>query len=279
MAHRFEDYPESAIRPWLDRPDAEEEISRRRERGEIDAERAAAAAKWSKEGYLVLRGALDGTTADAINADVQAILDAHPGEPPHTFKEEFQNLFPRSEATRRAMTNATVLRWVDFLLGMRAIPYQTLNLPFSSQQGDHSDAILMTTHPPGFLVAAWFALEDIADDSGPLRIRPGSHRIPYVGAREVGIPREASEADCGRVYDANYYGIISRLVAERGLPETTFLGRKGDVLLWHSNLLHGAQLTKRAGATRRSLIVHYFGEYSEPYSDLFHRKCDVPQLR
>ena len=108
---------------------------------------------------------------------------------------------------------------------------------------------------------------------------PGSHRLPYVSAQEVGIPRGVSEEECARVYDQHYYGLIERRLADFGREPFTFLPEQGDILIWHSNLLHGARHITRADATRRSLIAHYFGEQAEHYSDLFQRPCLSPDLR
>lgn len=279
MAHRREDYPEDGELPWLDRPDALDAIDARVAAGELDEPRAERLRGWHRDGYLVLEGVLDEATTDAINADVDRVIEANRHLPIAELRYKFQDIFPDSEATRRAMSAPVVLEWIDLILGVRALPYQTLNLPVSSQQGAHSDQILMTTHPPGYLAAAWFALEDVGEDAGPLYYLPGSHRLSYVGALETGIPRGADEAESGRVYDANYYEILGKVARESGLPDVTFLPKRGDVLLWHSNLIHGGRPTLRQDATRKSLIVHYFGEGAEHYSDLFGRGCNLPDLR
>lgn len=281
MPFRREEYPETGTQdmPWLDRPDASEAIERRLGAGEIDTAQAEILRAWVRDGYVVLPDVLEDSLIDAINAEVQAIIDAHGEQPIAEYKGEFVNLFLKSEPVKQAMCSPRLYQWLDLILGRRALPFQTLNMPVSSQQGTHSDEILMTTHPPGFLIAAWYALEDITDDCGPLKVYPGSHRLPYVGAREVGIPAGASNAECGRIYDENYYGLMERHVLEQKLEPRTYLAKRGSALLWHSNLMHGAHPCERADATRKSLIVHYFGEGVEHYSDLFQRACPERQLR
>jgi len=275
VAYRREDYPDDGELPWLDRPDAIETVRARRAAGELTGEEARRLERWVRDGYVVMEGVLDAATAEEINADVQKVVDATSHLPVAEKKKEFENVFGWSAATRRALCCPEVLAWLDLVLEARAVPYQTLNLPVSSQQRAHSDEILMTTHPPGRLIAVWFALEDITDDCGPLIVYPGSHRLPYVGAADVGIPRGVSEDECTRVYDARYYAMIEGLVARHGLEPFVFLPRRGDVLVWHSNLLHGALPVERSDATRKSLIAHYFAEGVEVYSDLFQRACLV----
>jgi len=279
VQYRRELMPPAAIQPWLDRPDALKEIDRRLKKGELDFSQAAELRQWHRDGYLVFEGLFDASLAERINADVRAILEAHRDLPIDQLKRKFENAYHESEATREAVCLAPLLPKLDLLLGSEARPHQTLNLPYSSQQATHSDEILFTTHPPGYMVAAWFALEDITPDSGPLKFYPGSHRLPYVGSREIDIPLGASEEEAGRLYDERYYDRIAEVVETHGLEPQAFLGKAGDVLVWHSNLLHGAHFTTRAEATRQSLIVHYFAEGVLIYSDLWQRACEDPGLR
>ena len=275
MAHRREDYPDEDRAPWLDRPDAAGEVERRLAAGELTAEEAGWLTNWVRAGYVVFEGVLDAATMAEINADVDAIVQATSELSVAEKRKEFENVFGHSEATRRALCWPQVLAKLDLILGARVVPYQTLNLPVSSQQAAHSDEILMTTHPPGYLIAVWFALEDIDGECGPLMVYPETHRLDYVSATQVGIPRGASDEECSRIYDAQYYRMIEQTVRERGLEPFVFLPKRGDVLVWHSNLLHGALPVRRADATRRSLIAHYFAEGVEVYSDLFQRACLV----
>lgn len=280
LAHRREDYTvDEAELPWLDRPGAAAEIERRQHAGELCAEDAAWLRHFEREGYAVFEQVLTAKEIDAINADVDEVFQTNRHLPYDELKEKFKNVYVHSEAVRRAFVHPRMLARLDLILGMRAMPHQTLNLPVSSQQAAHSDEILMTTQPPGYTVAVWYALEDIPPDCGPLLVYPGSHRLPYVSAREVGIPKGVSEGECARIYDASYYAMIARLVEERELRPWTFLPRRGDALVWHSNLLHGAHRTTRGGATRKSMIAHYFGERAAHYSDLFQRPCLSPKLR
>ncbi len=278
MAHRYQDFDQGTL-PWLDRPDALEAIEAKLAGGEIDQEQAGWLRKWHQDGYLVFEGLFDAEIAEGINADVQAIYDEYGHLPLHELREHFKNAYHRSEWTCRALVLPQVLERLDLLLGARMIPHQTLNLPVSSQQKAHSDQILMTTQPIGFMAAAWFALEDIDSECGPLLVYPGSHRLSYVSAEEVGIPREATPPEVDRIYDERYYDMIETRIRESGVEPWAFVPKQGDVLVWHSNLLHAAALIEREGATRRSLIAHYFADHTQHYSDMYGWDCISPELR
>lgn len=279
MPHRFEDYDHDRTHYWLDREGAEDEIARRLRAGELTQLQADRCRSFSRDGLVILESAFDHALADRIRSDIETIFAETEGEPMDLRKQRFENTFFRSEATKRGMLAPEVLETLDLLLGERALPYQSLTWPTSSQIGPHSDSILMTSHPRNGLIAIWCALEDITPECGPVYGIPGSHRWPYLSAAEVGIPRDADEAECTRVYDGHYYGRMARHVAESAIEPYTFLAKKGDVLVWHSNLVHGAHTIDDAGATRMCLIVHYYGEACDPYSDLFHRECKLPGLR
>ena len=279
MAYRREKYPDTGERPWLDRPDAEQAIAAKRAAGELTDEQARQLQHWTREGYVILKDILDSDACEAINADVQKVYDENCHRPFPELKMKFQDMYPDSASTRQAMVHPPLLEWLDLILGVPALPFQTLNLPKSSQQGAHSDEILMTTNPPGFMLAAWYALEDVHDDAGPLAILPTSHRYPYVGAQEIGIPVGASEEEASRIFDSAYYERMGQVVADSDVKPVPFLAKQGDVLVWHSNLLHGAHHTRREGATRKSLIIHYYGKGVETYSDLWQKQNVMPGLR
>ncbi len=157
---------------------------------------------------------------------------------------------------------------ISMLVGREAIPFQTIPSFRGSEQLPHSDAIHMTTYPLGFLSAAWVAFEDIHADSGPLVYYPGSHRLPYYLSKAVGIgPTEFKEQ--GRnPYSAKYEPFIQQQVAQRGLKPASFTPKKGDVLIWHHNLLHGGSPRRERSHTRKSVVCHFYASNVVCYHDL-----------
>jgi hypothetical protein len=47
-----------------------------------------------------------------------------------------------------------------------------------------------------------------------------------------------------------------RMCKERGLAVKTFMATKGDVLVWHGDLLHGGAPIQDTSSSRKSLIAH-----------------------
>jgi hypothetical protein len=44
---------------------------------------------------------------------------------------------------------------------------------------------------------------------------------------------------------------------ERGLKTETFMAKKGDVLIWHADLMHGGVPIQDPRQTRKSLVAHF----------------------
>ncbi len=271
---RAERFPASGPLPWLDRPDAEQEIVRRVQAGQITPFEGAFARKWRRDGFVVLEGFYDAGRLDLVwRAYEEALaagrltpdalateVDPLPGRAlnPHFHVPEVDAL----------LHDGAVVELVSMLLGVQALPFQTIAGHKGSEQRAHSDAIHMTTYPLGYLAASWIAFEDIAPDSGPLVYYPGSHRLPYVFAGHVGISPEAFRERGYLEYHERYEPRIAELLQEHGLQPFFFGARKGDVLLWHGNLIHGGSPRERMGSSRRALVCHYFAKGCLTYHDL-----------
>ena len=127
----------------------------------------------------------------------------------------------------------------------------------------------MTTFPKGNLIATWVALQDITIDDGPLHYYPGSHKLPYVmnaDCDNVGTKHRLGEKD----YTA-YEDKIEEVIKENKLEKKEFLAKKGDVLIWHANLLHGGNKVNKIGNTRKSMVFHYLAKEVICYHEITQR--------
>lgn len=137
------------------------------------------------------------------------------------------------------------------LLGGAPLVCNTLNFEYGSQQDYHFDTFYMPSPTPNKMVASWLALEDATTDNGPLSYYPGSHKIPpYLFSNGRTIVMQ-DEMPAFREY-------IFQQIDERGLKPETLYAKKGDLLIWHSQLFHGGSPIKDKRKTRKSLVTHYF---------------------
>jgi ectoine hydroxylase-related dioxygenase (phytanoyl-CoA dioxygenase family) len=127
----------------------------------------------------------------------------------------------------------------------------------------------MMTEPPGYLIATWTALEDCTEDNGPLFYYPGSHRLPIVTTEDYDSGN--TFFTIGEHSNRHYENKIAEVIAQNGLQKQLFLAKRGDVLIWHANLLHGGSPILRPGATRKSMVCHYFAEGVFCYHEMSQR--------
>ena len=272
---RAEHFPYSGPYPWLDQPDALDRIERKLRQGEINAEEAEQCRYWAAHGYIIIPGLIGSAILDdvwdAYEKGVQSGKiglqrdSAGEGDP---YPGRFLNPHKKVGAFCRILKHPGLLGWIRLLMEREPRPLQTITSHKGSQQGLHSDSIHMTTYPLGYLTAAWIAFEDIHPDSGPLEYYPGSHRLPYVFSKDVGITERDFKQNGCTSYQAKYEPYVRELIARHGLEPEHFHARKGDVLIWHANLIHGGSARRDLRLSRRALVCHFFVKGSFVYHDL-----------
>lgn len=271
---RGDAFPACAPGGWLDQPDALRQIAEREARGELSSEDARMCRQFVVEGYYIAEGLIGHDLIDSVwNAYEEAIRDGviSVNPEPHGEGDPYpgRRLDPHLEVhrIRDLQWHASVLRITDLLFGRKTLPFQTIMGHKGSAQAAHSDAIHMTTYPLGFLIANWIAMEDIHEDSGPLLYYPRSHRLlPYLLSGDVGIGPEAFKK--GEPVYPLYERTLQTYIDAYGLTPETFLPKKGDVLFWHSNLVHGGAPRRDLRHSRKALVCHYFAERAVTYHDL-----------
>jgi SAM-dependent methyltransferase/ectoine hydroxylase-related dioxygenase (phytanoyl-CoA dioxygenase family) len=242
---------------------------------------------WEANGYLVLPQAVDPAICDAISREVerhtgserrsigsQLAVDVLDGPfagrliraadaPDEAFTRTFKlnNLFVDSDPVRRGMYHPTVVDALTKVLGDAPVAINSLNFVRGSQQPPHIDSWYMPPPRDYSLAVASLCLEDVDLQAGPLFYYPGSHLIPPYRFSHGGLKSIDAEMPACTAY-------VDREIVKRGLRRETFAGRKGDVFLWHCQLLHGGTQINDPARTRRSLVVHYWGKETVKPEDL-----------
>ena len=149
-----------------------------------------------------------------------------------------------------------ILNCLQVLYGRKPFAFQTLNFAVGSEQHFHSDAVHFHSYPHGFMCGVWIALEDVSTESGPLIYYPGSHRLPYLTAGILDLSPDlvAKEEHPQRFFEERWREAVNH----KGYAQHRFLPKRGQVLIWHANLLHGGQQVSNRKASRWSQVTHYF---------------------
>ncbi|HET7452591.1 MAG TPA: phytanoyl-CoA dioxygenase family protein [Thermoanaerobaculia bacterium] len=240
--------------PWIERPGYRDTPRYRA----LPSRTRALCDAFHDDGYLVIErsGILDGVDLRELNRFVETHMA--PGE------GRIIDGWVRSPEVLKIAIHPAILDLLRTLYGREPIPFQTLNFLQGTEQQTHSDSIHFSCLPARFMCGVWVALEDILLEQGPLHYFPGSHRLPELDYNDLEIdPLESGPAGWvnPRALDRyrSYERKIGAVAASHGKRRELAV-RKGGVLIWSSNLLHGGSLIGERGSTRRSQVTHFFFE-------------------
>ncbi|WP_162344313.1 phytanoyl-CoA dioxygenase family protein [Cyclobacterium salsum] len=222
---------------------------------------------WSDDGYAVLEGFFTGEQVASINDRIEKLVKSSQLE----IREGRKIMFAvnHSPKLRAEASPGRLEKILEMVLGRPVSLFQSVNFYKGSEDPAHSDFIHMSTYPYGFLIAVWIALEDIDMDNGPLFYYPGSHKLKYIMNND--FDHGGNNWMLGKNYKEKYSNKIASVLADTDFKIKYFTAKKGDVLIWHANLLHGGAKVVNGDRTRKSMVMHYFGSDVIRYHEVTQR--------
>lgn len=263
----FFDYQDESLTPWFDRPDAAEHVAAKYAAGEIDEAERDALLHFVESGYLILPESIEEELLRQIDAEVDEAAATHYQGYHHGSSQRLEKLHETRPGIRKLWTHPKIMHFLGLIFGVPARPCQTLLYIFGSQQDLHQDTIHLTPFPAGYMCGVWVALEDVQPDSGELEIVPGSHRLPRVYMAETGCDKKGFAAGEKREFEEKVVPVWDRLAKEHDLERVPYRPKRGTVLVWHENLMHGGSIRRDPTLSRRSLVTHNFAEGAIAYYD------------
>lgn len=270
---RLERYPRFFSRfggLWPDLSDVEARIAGKQALGVLTADDAAQFRHWAEKGYVVFPGAVAHALVDEMrgelerafeHGDPRAVLDVYTGG-----RRSFPRLAPGyrdvptkvldyhavSRAAREVQFAPRVRRFLGQLFERPPLAFQSLYFRWGTEQDMHQDTAYVVLRSPMEFVGCWIAMEDIAEGTGELQYYVGSHRIPeYVWfGRGRAKPYEYED-------DRDFLRHVREESERRGCTLQRFRPKKGDVLLWHADLVHGGSKRVHKHITRQSFVTHF----------------------
>jgi ectoine hydroxylase len=222
---------------------------------------------WSKEGYAIFEKFYTPQECDTINQEVDRLLASETAK--NRLDKRIIFSIHQSEAVYQLSTKPALMSILQFILGKEVKLFQSLNFIHGSAQRAHSDTIHMTTHPLGYMIAVWIALEDIHEDSGPLFYYPGSQSLPYVLNEDYNPG--GNYFLLGKNAYQKYEDAIETVIQNNQLEKKTFLAKKGDAFVWHANILHGGSPIVNPALTRKSMVLHFYAKDVVCYHEITER--------
>lgn len=242
-----------------------------------------------ENGYAIFNSGVKNQLIDNINEDISEAITK--GEIKKNPKIYHYNKFPRiveawkfSRNVSRLALNLKLKKILRFLYDSKPLPFSTINFIGGTEQPIHSDYIHFGSLPHKYLAGAWIALEDINNNNGPLSIIPKSHKFPLFDYQDLKISKPTDILKLEKNYRV-YEKFIKNLIEVKKLKSKKLNIKKGEIIIWAANLLHGGTKMINKKLTRKSQVVHFHfdkGElfynpgFSEPKKGIYvERKLDI----
>ena len=222
--------------------------------------------KYHENGYLIIDLELNDAVINPIVEDMYSALadEATKYHADHFTYTESKRVFEhwrKSKNIANLTMNRKILETLTFLYDKEPFPFSTINFIKGSNQPLHSDIIHFHTVPSLWMVGVWIAFEDVDETNGSLKIVPGSHKWNTYEYHNLKLPHPDDIPNGEAVNYEKYENFIIDLVeAKKANPYIVKL-KKGQALIWASNMLHGGcnipgvtDLNK----TRLTQANHYF---------------------
>lgn len=261
------DFPDKESKAWLDIGNSVELAPLQQEFKNFDAAVQQKIINWSNNGYIILENFFSEDICDAINNEVRDLVKTNTLRFNDVNKLMFAN--KKSELIKNITQQKQLTAILSFLLGKEVVPFQTINFITGSQQRAHSDSIHMTTYPLGYLIAVWVALEDTNENNGALFYYPGSHKLPYLLNADFNDGETALLL--GKKNYTDYEDVLQDIIEKNRFEKKEFYAKKGDVFIWHANLIHGGMPVTNTQLTRKSMVIHYFAKDVIKYHEITER--------
>ena len=237
--------------PWVESPFFSEIVQTKK----LSDEDKKIATIYNENGFVVIPNLIDNDTIDQIKSD----MDSKGYNPNFEMKNQrdqvrIQDFWMYSESVKSVSCDKKVLEILEMLYDRTPMPFQTLNFKVGSQQRAHSDTIHFSSIPAKYMCGVWVALEDITPDNGAVFYYPKSQNLPeYNFAHFKNVPTDTSYEDY-----IEYENFIEKIVAVSNYEKKPFYAKKGDVLIWSSNIIHGGSKVINEQSTRYSQVTHYY---------------------
>lgn len=212
--------------------------------------------QFMEQGWVVLEFAVDPVLLDAACSQLQdAAREGYRGYIEGS-SSRIEHLHKIPGAIRDIYFSQSLRAAISELYGTPMSPCQTLSYRYGSQQSLHSDYVHLTPFPRNLMCGVWIALEDVHPDAGPLEFVPYSHRSARLTMQDFDL-EQIRDGDYS-IFDTTFSPAWEKAV--EGLDKQLALLRKGQVLIWDGNLIHGGTSRRQESLTRSSVVLHFFGD-------------------
>ncbi len=239
--------------PWVESPFFSDIIKTKN----LPEEDKKLASEYYENGFIVLSNIFTNELIDQIKSEMND-KGFNENFPIQTFRNNIriQDLWQYSDSVKELACHPKIMDTLKMLYEREPVPFQTLNFKVGTQQKAHSDTLHFSSLPARYMCGVWVALEDITEDNGPLFYYPGSHRNPEYNFSDFKNTTEDTSYENYPEYET----FMEDLMEKSSYKKKKFLAKKGDALIWSSNIIHGGSPVEDPQSTRYSQVTHYYFE-------------------
>ncbi|HEX3990856.1 MAG TPA: phytanoyl-CoA dioxygenase family protein [Acetobacteraceae bacterium] len=268
---------------WIDSGDASDRIRGRYETGQITEHQAALLEAFVCNGYVVMPAVVPDSVLQAAATDLergyrgeipqlrfQCDALGHGSGPwrPEMLSEATKALDIHycSKPIRQLIFTPAIAAFLALIFESKALASQTLGFLRGSADAIHQDTAYVPYTCPTSFAASWIALEDVSPGGGELFYHPGSHRLPdfrYDGKFKSQHEAMRANSNLEGNQAANHQRSLLDNANRFGLERKQFAAKRGDVLIWHADLVHGGSPVSER-LTRKSIVTHYCPRHHAP---------------
>ena len=233
---------------------------------------------YHRDGYLVVRGLVSVGEVEEIRRHTEELMSGGitiegVDPPPSGLTSEqmgqhwlrIHMLHRKHELHEKYMLQPRIMDVLEALIGPDVLALQTmlfLKPPGREGQGFHQDAYYIPTYPDT-LIGSWLAVDPADEDNGCVMVIPGSHHEPiYPDENKIGQNHtDGSFEDLGVIEGASAtdeaLNGLAPIAAKYGGKEVAARVAPGDVMFFHSHLLHRSHENRSSTRFRRAFVSHY----------------------
>lgn len=230
---------------------------------------------FERDGFYILKKAATPELVDKIRADMHdfdvangylGVLNRAPfiASQEHTRIEKFRfkDLHINNSNTRSAIFSEGISNILNQILCGPALAFQSLGFIKSTGLRIHRDSnyVAISDNNPK-VIACWLALEDITEESGPIKYYPRSHLLEkylFADGNDHWV-----RSDHGIFANEDCHRWNEEQMKTHGIAGELFLAKKGDCIFWDFNLVHEA-MRPTSNQTRYSVAAHFCPSYQTP---------------
>jgi hypothetical protein len=217
--------------------------------------------EWADNGFVIRDGLLDDDAMTAYEIEWMAHNAHRPGG------WDYATPYMDHPALLELCCQPALAELLEELIGEPMGVHLNLTGWTSTRRDWHFDQYLNEPYVGAFYAAVWIALDDISPHAGPFQYIPGSHHWWEPISQHKMRAALGPDGD-GPDWPTKSEQILSPLfkaeIDAMGIKPSEFLGHRGDMLVWHSRLLHRGSIPTNPHLERRALIVHFSGIRHRP---------------